>query len=104
MQQCVGIKAQLAIAGVSLPLAGLVSLEAHFYQDANRADATGLYESLADLLQDAGILENDRQIADWDGSRRLVDKLRPRVEVFLSVLEERAVQLALASECEDTLK
>lgn len=104
LQQCVGIKLQLARAGVSLPVAGLVSIEAHIYRQTNVGDAVGFYQAIGDMLQAAGILANDRQIEDWDGSRRLVDKHRPRVEVFLSVLEERAVQLALASECEDTVK
>lgn len=95
MQQSLEIKAKLAARGVLLPIVSGVSVEAHFYQDANRADATGLYESLADLLEDCGILENDKLIADWDGSRRHVDKARPRVECWLTVVEERAVQTDL---------
>lgn len=92
MQQALRIKAELRARGVVLPIASPMSVEAHFYQYVNRADATGLYESIADLLQDAEIIANDRLIEDWDGSRRLVDKLRPRVEIFISVLEEKAVQ------------
>ena len=92
MRQSLGIKSGLKKAGIALPIAGLVSIKALVYQDANRADAVGLYESIADLLQDCGILQNDRQIEHWDGSRRLVDKANPRVEIYLSVLVERAVQ------------
>ncbi len=95
-EQCLGIKAVLRARGVVLPIVSLVSIEAHFFQDANRSDATGLYESLADLLQDVGIIQNDKLIEDWDGSRRLVDKARPRVEVYISVVAERAVQTELA--------
>ncbi len=92
MQQCLKIRVGLRTEGVDLPIAGSVSIRALFYRDANRGDATGLYESLADLLQDAQILGNDSQIEHWDGSRRLVDKQRPRIEVHISVIEERAVQ------------
>jgi Holliday junction resolvase RusA-like endonuclease len=95
VQQCLIIRSRLRQQGVETPLAGLVNIRALFYRDANRGDATGLYESLADLLQDAQILRNDSQIENWDGSRRLVDKIRPRVEVFITVLEERAMQEAL---------
>jgi hypothetical protein len=92
MEQCIVVKAKLRQRGIILPIVSSLSVEAIFYQDANRADATGLYESLADLLQDAGIIQNDKLIEDWDGSRRKVDKGNPRVEVYLTVVEERLVQ------------
>jgi hypothetical protein len=95
MQQSLQIKAKLVSRGVALPIVSGVSVEAHFYQDMDRADAVGLYESLGDFLQDAGILANDKLIEDWDGSRRFADKMRPRVEVWLTVVHERAVQEAL---------
>jgi Holliday junction resolvase RusA-like endonuclease len=44
------------------------------------------------MLQSAGILSNDNQIEDWDGSRRLKDAGRPRVEIYITVVQERAVQ------------
>lgn len=92
MQQSLQIKSLLVSRGVVLPIVSGVSIEAHFYQDANRADAVAMYESLADWLEDAGILKNDKQILDWDGSRPFVDKARPRCEVWITVVEERAVQ------------
>lgn len=95
MAECWQIKAILAQRGVVLPIAGPVNVEAIFYQDANRSDATGLYESLADLLQDALIIVNDKQIESWDGSRRRVDKANPRVEVFIEILGDVAVQESL---------
>lgn len=98
MQQCLTIKATLRTRGVALPIAGLVSIRALFYRDANRGDATGLYESLADLLQDAQILANDSQIEDWDGSRRLIDRLNPRVEVYITIVRSTAMQMPLIEE------
>ena len=64
----------------------------HLTAISSRADAVGLYESLGDLLQDGGILANDKLIEDWDGSRRLKDARNPRVEIFLTIVENRAVQ------------
>lgn len=98
MQQLLGIKAELARRGLTLPITGLVNVEALFYQDVDRADAVGLYESLGDLLQDAQVIGNDRQVASWDGSQRLRDGARPRVEVYITVIEERAVQQVLAGD------
>ncbi len=95
LPQCYRIKAQLANAGVSLPLVGLVSIEAHFYRDADTGDANGYTQALGDLLQKAKIIMDDKQIEDWDGSRRFKDAQRPRVEVFITIVEERAVQEGL---------
>lgn len=96
MQQLVGVKAELARRGIELPIMGLLNVEALFYQDVDRADAVGLYESLGDLLQDAQVIGNDKQIASWDGSQRLKDAARPRIEVYITVTQERAVQQVLA--------
>lgn len=95
MDQCSLIKAHLGNRGILLPIEEEVNVEALFYQDVDRADATGLYESLGDLLQDAQILLNDRLISSWDGSRRLKDAMRPRVEVYITVLQEKPVQNSL---------
>ncbi len=95
MDQCSLIKARLGDRGILLPIQEEVNVEALFYQDVDRADATGLYESLGDLLQDAQILANDRLISSWDGSRRLKDSRNPRVEVYITVLEEKPLQQGL---------
>lgn len=91
MRQCENIKPQLVREGVELPITALVNVKALFYQDADRADAVGLYESLADLLQDAGIIKNDKQIVSWEGSLPLVDRGGPRVEVYMTVLRAMPV-------------
>ena len=89
------IRSKLAAAGVSLPVVGLVSIEARIYREANIGDTAGFIQAIGDMLQRAGILENDVQIEDWDGTRRLKDATNPRVEIFITVLEERAVQESL---------
>lgn len=55
-----------------------------FYRDANRGDAVGYYQGLADVLEKAQVITNDKYITQWDGSRMLIDRERPRVELVLS--------------------
>jgi len=92
------IRTQARQQGHALPLAGPVSIRAIFYRDANRGDLTGYEQALADALQapayrglrqsrlGMGIIQDDRQIAHWDGSRLAVDREDPRIEVEVSLL------------------
>lgn len=68
-----------------------VNCRALFYRDANAGDAVGYYQGLADLLERAGIVQNDRLIVSWDGSRLLKDAKNPRVEVEITPCEIPAV-------------
>lgn len=70
------IKRRMAVA---FPLTNPVNCTALFYRDANRGDAVGYYQGLADVLQKAEV-----QILTWDGSRLLKDADNPRVEVTLT--------------------
>lgn len=63
------------------PIARPVNVCAVFYRDADRGDAVGYYQALADALQKAGALVDDVWIKSWDGSRLAKDNKRPRVEV-----------------------
>ena len=69
-----------------LPLEGPVNCAAAFYRDAERGDAVGYYQALADALEEAQIVENDALIVSWDGSRMLKDAANPRIEVELRIL------------------
>lgn len=63
-----------------------VNCRALFYlTPRQRGDAVGYYQGLADLLEKRRVVENDRLIVSWDGSRLLVDAAKPRVEVVLEV-------------------
>lgn len=73
--------------GVKFPIKEPVSIEAHFYRDANRGDAVGYFQALADVLERAKIIENDRNIADWDGSRLHKDSIDPRIVVVVKILK-----------------
>ena len=60
-----------------------VNCRALFYRDANRGDAVGYYQALADALEEARIVHNDSLIVSWDGSRILKDAANPRIEVTI---------------------
>lgn len=64
-----------------------LNCSALFYRDANRGDAVGYYQGLADVLEEAGVVSDDRLIAAWDGSRLRKDAKNPRVELILYPLE-----------------
>ncbi len=61
-----------------------VQVQALFYRRTNTTgDLHGYMQALADALEKAGVIENDRLICSWDGSRKLIDKEHPRVELVL---------------------
>ena len=63
------------------------SIRALFYLDAERkVDAVNLYQGLADLLEKRGCVDDDTVFRDWDGSRVLLDRANPRVEVTITCL------------------
>jgi hypothetical protein len=60
------------------------NVKALFYREALVGDAAGFYQALADTLEKGGIVENDRLIVSWDGSRLFKDADNPRVEVEIT--------------------
>lgn len=72
------------------PILCPVSCRALFYRDALRGDLVGYMQGLADLLEQREILTNDRLIESWDGTRLLLDRARPRVDVLITPIEEQA--------------
>ena len=77
------LRAALQRAGVR-PIEHPVNCAALFYRDADRGDAVGFYQGLADLLQHAGAVKDDKWIVSWDSSRLLKDAANPRVELVLT--------------------
>ncbi len=71
-----------------LPIAIEVNITALFYRKTDVGDAVGFYQALADTLQNAGVILNDRQITTWDGSRLRKDARAPRVEVLITEAKE----------------
>jgi hypothetical protein len=67
-------------------LAQPINCCAIFYRDADRGDAVGYYQGLADALEAAGVVADDKWIKQWDGSRLAKDAGRPRIEVTLTAI------------------
>lgn len=80
------IKAALPAGWISI--AHKVNCAALYYREKNIGDSAGFNTGLADLLEAAGVVENDRFIVSWDGSRLLKDAARPRVELVLTPIGE----------------
>ena len=55
-----------------------------------RVDLTNLLEATDDILVRAGVLSDDcaAVVAGHDGSRVLLDRKRPRVEITITEMEE----------------
>lgn len=66
------------------PLERPVNCRALFFRDRDQGDSVGFYQGLADVLQETGVVKDDRWLVTWDGSRLLLDHGRPRTEVVLS--------------------
>lgn len=71
---------------VAAALAAPVSVCALIYRDADRGDLTGYLQAIGDALERAGVVTNDKLIHSWDGSRKLIDRARPRVEIEIGPL------------------
>lgn len=66
------------------PLQEPVHVAALFYRDAARGDLVGYMQALADLLEEGGVVADDKWITCWDGTRLDKDAARPRVELTLT--------------------
>lgn len=71
---------------LTLALATPVSMRALVYRETAVGDLVGYLQAICDVLQECGIVLNDRLIADFDGSRLLKDANNPRVELVITVL------------------
>lgn len=71
------------IAGCA-PIGNCIHIRALIYRASNTTgDLNGYQQAIGDALQTAHVIENDRQIVSWDGSRRLIDRKNPRVELTI---------------------
>lgn len=62
-------------------IASEIQVAAVAYVKGVLPDLSGMLESVGDCLEKAGIIENDKQIKSWDGSRVYRDKDNPRTIV-----------------------
>ena len=60
------------------------AMRALVYRDRDVGDLLNYLAAVSDALERAALVENDRLIVSVDGSRMLIDRQRPRVEVELT--------------------
>lgn len=68
-----------------------VNVKAVYYMpDRRRVDLVNLLEATCDILVKAGVLDDDRAaiVAAHDGSRVLLDRQCPRVEIEITEMED----------------
>src|SRR6185436_13305003 len=64
-----------------------VNLRALIYRDKRTGDTVGYLQAICDALEAAHVVANDRPLETFDGSRPLVDRERPRVEIEVTPLD-----------------
>lgn len=64
-----------------------INVRATFYRDKNLGDLVGYMQMIADCLEKAGVVVNDRLIESWDGTRMTKDAENPRTELEVTALE-----------------
>lgn len=78
------LKLQAKKQALEFPIDRPCQVIASYYMP-NRAgwpDLVGLMQATADLLEESGVLENDRLIVSWDSTRiEDIDKENPRTEI-----------------------
>jgi Holliday junction resolvase RusA-like endonuclease len=69
--------------------AGPVRMKCLYWMpDRRKPDLLGLLQATADILEEAGVIDNDRNVVSFDGSRIMgVDKQNPRVEIEIEGVE-----------------
>jgi len=75
----------------NIQFSGPVRIDALYYLPnlAHFPDLCGLFQATGDILEAAGIIENDRNIVSWGVSRIAgIDKENPRVEITISETEK----------------
>lgn len=65
-----------------------VSLAATIYRSKRIGDLVNFLQAICDALEEAGIVENDRLIQSFDGSRLAHDKENPRVEIRIEPMND----------------
>lgn len=81
MVHLAGIRVALRLKRVVLPVSGSIQVRATFYRDRLAGDLVGYEQALGDVLEETGIIQNDKLIYSWDGTRLDLDRVRPRIEV-----------------------
>lgn len=91
---------------------GPVSVLCRYYLQNRKSwpDLVGLLQATSDILQAAGVIDNDKYIVNYDGSMIAgIDKDRPRAEITIQPINENTVLVdeyvkATARKCDTTQK
>lgn len=73
---------------------GPVRVSCRYYLQDRRSwpDLVGLLQATSDILQDAGIIEDDKYIVNYDGSEIVgLDKVNPRVMIAIHQITESSI-------------
>lgn len=70
------------------PISDPISVAAVFYRERATGDLVNYLQALADALEHAGVVVNDRLIVSWDASRLSKDAAHPRVELNIESFED----------------
>ena len=65
-----------------------LNMKATIHRAKLSGDLIGYLQGICDLLEKSGIVENDKWILGFDGSRLEKDAVNPRVVIVLSYLED----------------
>ncbi len=85
-------RAEIIRMGYDLPIVTPVHVRATVYRETSVGDWTGYIQAIGDLIgwkhkgTCMGLIEDDRLIAHWDGSRLSKDSANPRIEIEINVL------------------
>jgi Holliday junction resolvase RusA-like endonuclease len=80
------VKQIIEQGGDSMELECPLNLRALIYRDRAVGDIGNYLSAICDALQDSGAIVNDKWITQFDGSRLLIDRVVPRVEIYLEIL------------------
>jgi Holliday junction resolvase RusA-like endonuclease len=69
------------------PIGYPVQVEAQVWRERKTGDLINYLQALADLLQKANVLADDKWILSWDGSRMDKDAEDPRIECVITPLD-----------------
>lgn len=75
-----------------------VNLRALIYREKRTGDLGNYLAAVCDVLQAAGVVANDKLIEGFDGSRLLVDRHIPRVEIELEPIDAYALRVQTTSQ------
>lgn len=81
-------KNQLALQSLCKAPQGPIAVKCLYYMQTNRScDLTNLMAATHDVLQSAGVIEDDKWIVSVDGSRIIGKDPDPRVEITIESME-----------------